>query len=358
MRMRQQLLGLVAVLVSAGVAYLGTGTIVPSKFPTRHGECIAIMPPDIGDGVDVATRFGVVFGGLCVGVQTAGAANKQAEAAIQTAGAANKQAEAAKETAEAAKETVCLKEKELCLKEKELTMAAITLILAKPEDCTAADSEMARKWLSNQVLQATLEAQDSQTTRSPGSALSPQSPGTWPDVSACISKCEKEFRERCNKETASMLKDGKTMLNVGTKMRDDGKTMLKVGTKMLEDGNTMFNDVTSMLKDVTSMLKDGNTVLKGSMEDVGKTFVQTCKCFLSQQPPTSPTGAVEAGKAAEAEKEEARGQQVMDTESPEENAAVEGAAAAEGTAAAPLAAPPSKPSVPPGMPDSDTTRRI
>ena len=330
MRMRQPLLGLVAVLVSAGVAYLGTGTIVPSKFPTRHGECIAIMPPDIGDGVDVATRFGVMFGGLCVGVQTAGAANKQAEAA---------------------KEQVCLKEKELCLKEKELTMAAITLILAKPEDCTAADSEMARKWLSNQVLQATLEAQDSQTTRSPGSALSPQSPGTWPDVSACISKCEKEFRERCNKETASMLKDGKSMLNVGTKMREDGKTMLKVGTKMLEDGNTMFNDV-------TSMLKDGNTVLKGSMEDVGKAFVQTCKCFLSQQPPTSPTGAVEAGKAAEAEKVEAMGQQVMDTESPEENAAVEGAAAAEGTAAAPLAAPPSKPSVPPGMPDSDTTRRI
>lgn len=271
-----------------------------------------------------------MFGGLCVGVQTAGAANKQAEAA---------------------KEQVCLKEKELCLKEKELTMAAITLILAKPEDCTAADSEMARKWLSNQVLQATLEAQDSQTTRSPGSALSPQSPGTWPDVSACISKCEKEFRERCNKETASMLKDGKSMLNVGTKMREDGKTMLKVGTKMLEDGNTMFNDV-------TSMLKDGNTVLKGSMEDVGKAFVQTCKCFLSQQPPTSPTGAVEAGKAAEAEKVEAMGQQVMDTESPEENAAVEGAAAAEGTAAAPLAAPPSKPSVPPGMPDSDTTRRI
>jgi hypothetical protein len=243
------------------------------------------MPPDIGDGVDVATRFGVMFGGLCVGVQTAGAANKQAEAA---------------------KEQVCLKEKELCLKEKELTMAAITLILAKPEDCTAADSEMARKWLSNQVLQATLEAQDSQTTRSPGSALSPQSPGTWPDVSACISKCEKEFRERCNKETASMLKDGKSMLKVGTKMRDDGKTMLNDGT---------------------SMLKDGNTVLKGSMEDVGKAFVQTCKCFLSQQPPTSPTGAVEAGKAAEAEKVEAMGQQVMDTESPEENAAVEGAAA-------------------------------
>tara|TARA_B100000795_G_scaffold263622_1_gene243040 strand:- start:530 stop:1225 length:696 start_codon:yes stop_codon:yes gene_type:complete len=159
-------------LGATGAAYRGTGAGFPSKpLTTRHDTCTANLPAELiqHGGFDMACRAVMAYGGW----------------------------------------------RTLKTYVKNYEMSVIKQSLETPA-CDA-DKEAATKRLG-EMLQEILDAQDSQTTPSPGLAPSPPTlySGISSEVSAYIGGCKNSFIEKCT----IVLKDYEEEVGQALKARD------------------------------------------------------------------------------------------------------------------------------------------
>ena len=148
----------VAVLAATGAAYLGTGTGFPSKpLTTRHDTCTANLPAELSQGFEMACRSLAVH--FSYRMLDTGA-------------------------------------KMLAVQKNTFELSVIKQTL---KTACEADKKAATKRLG-EMLQEQIDAQNSQTSPSPGLAPSPPSlfSGVSAQVSDQIFNCKEQFLEQCN----------------------------------------------------------------------------------------------------------------------------------------------------------------